>query len=124
MPSGMVCGNFFHSSACSAARIATRGSGPCAAALRYVASSNSNHSVRQSVIKSLPVGHRAHKYHAPCPNRAWRIEVRSEMITQVAEASQDEQPARSPANLFVFQGPGGRMRDEHRIQACFERRVD
>src|SRR3984893_18796409 len=124
MLSGMVCGNFFQSSACPAAWSATRGSGPWAAALRYVVSSNSNHSVRQSVMIFLPDRHRTHKYHAPCPNRDWRMEMCSEMLTQVAEASQDEQPAGSAANLFASQGPGGRMRDEYRIQACFERRVN
>src|SRR5262249_33697762 len=47
--SGMRCGNFFNSIAAITARCATFGIGLCPARLRYVASSISNHSWRQSV---------------------------------------------------------------------------
>src|SRR5258706_13583876 len=46
------------------------------------------------------------------------------MIAQVAKTLKDEQAAGAAAHLFVFQGPGGGMWNEHRIQAGFQRRVD
>src|SRR5579864_9695038 len=56
--------------------------------------------------------------------RRMNVGPRSEMIAQVAKTLQNEQPSGPAAHFFVFQGPGGRMRDKHRIQAGFERGVD
>src|SRR5579862_6551107 len=53
--SGIRCGNFVHSTAAWIALIAALHTGLCPARFKYVAPSNSCHSLRQSTIVAIPV---------------------------------------------------------------------
>src|SRR5579862_8068268 len=119
----MRCGNFFHSSACCAARMATRGSGPCPAMSRYTASSISNHSARQAFMRVHSQNEKLERLdQIPCT--CGKKADRSEMFQQVAKLGNDHQLAGAALQLVVFQNPGRGMRNEDGVQPRLQRRID
>src|SRR5882672_6666861 len=49
---------------------------------------------------------------------------RSEMFAQSAEARQDEEATGSAAHFFVFELPGGMVRNEHGVQPRLQGGID
>src|SRR6266581_1547542 len=138
--SSFWCGYFFHSMAAWAARIEVRGMGACPARFRYVVSSNSNHSLRQSInAPSWCDARRQSRRARHSLFRSWRgsasISLESaaaaldcwsqlKMPAQFAERRDDDQLAWAAQHCLVFQHPGVRVGDVHGIQTELQRRID
>src|SRR5260370_3246485 len=129
--SGLWCGYFFASSAACTARMEIFGIGDCPAKFKYVASSISNHSCRQSVCREAVFVAMGHSFAGVTRDqiRAYRVgynvqfgqPVRArpslEMTAKLAEGRQDHQFSGTRHHRFVFQCPGMLVWDVHGIEA-------
>src|SRR6266403_4913 len=132
--SGFWWGYFFASRAACTARMETFGIGDWPAKFKYVASSISNHSCRQSVrgavvveamgISSAKVTRTQNRASAVGCNIQIGQRSKLEMAAKIAKDRQDHELSRSWYHRFVLQGPGVLMRDVHRIQPDLHGRVD
>src|SRR5260370_603838 len=136
--SGFGCGYFFASSAACTARMETFGIGDWPAKFKYVASSISNHSFRQSVCREVVVAAMGFSFAGVTRNqiRAYcagynvqfgqcvRPRSSLEMTAKLAEGRQDHQLSGTRHHRFVLQVPGVLVRDVHGIEADLHRRID
>src|SRR6267378_2351543 len=140
--SSFWCGYFFASSAACTARMETFGIGDWPAKFKYVASSISNHSCRQSVCGEVVIvamgrsfcgSHKGldssmrRRVQRPiwAANPCWTLSSRDlEMAAKFAEGRQDHQFSGARHHWFVLQSPGMLVRDIYGVEADLHRRID
>src|ERR1700676_4696726 len=137
--SALWCGYFLASSAACTARMETFGIGDWPARFKYVASSISNHSCRQSIWGEIGVvdtgssfqqGSQGIKFEHSASGTTSNLGTRSgargglEMTAKLAEGRQDHQFSGARHDRFVFECPGVLVRDVHGVEADLHCGID